>query len=106
MGVIDSGKLPIQTLMFDREELVLDSKQVEHGGVHIVHMHTVLDRMVPQFIGLSISDSAFYSATGHPHGEPFDVMVPTDVTFALIHGGSAKLSTPDDEGVIEHSPLF
>ena len=79
---------------------------MEHGGVHIVNMYLVFDRMITEFIGFSIAKATFYPSAGHPHREALDVMVSPGSSFALKHGGPTKFSTPDYQSVFQHATLF
>src|SRR6056300_1044765 len=106
MGMVHSSEFPIQSLMFDGKELMLNPKQVEHGGVKVVHMYLILDGMVTQFIGFSISKPSPGSASCHPHRKPFNVVVPANFSLSLVHGCASKFSPPDYESVIEHASLF
>ena len=47
------------------KELMLDSKQVEHGGMHVVYMNFIFYSVVAKFIGFSVSASGFHSTTDH-----------------------------------------
>ena len=45
------------------ELFVVDSNQVKHCGVQVVHFSLVLNRLVTEFIGRSISRAAANSST-------------------------------------------
>ncbi len=85
---------------------MVDSQEVEEGGVEIADVDDVLHRVVAEFVGLTIAEAGFDAASGHPHGESFDVVVTTGSAFPLKHGRAAKFAAPDDEGVFEKAALF
>ena len=74
--------------------------------MHIMDMNLIFDCMIAKFIGFSVAKASFDSSTGHPHRKALDVVVPTYFSFSLIHGCAAKFSSPNDQGIIEHAPLF
>ena len=67
-------------------------------------MNLVFDRMQTQFVGFAYDLSAFYPATGHPHGEAGRVVIPS-VSF-LAHRRAAKFTAPDHEGFVQKPPGF
>ena len=83
--------------------LVVDSQQVQNGGVEIVDVDGILYRPVAEFVRLAIGHPAANPATRHPHGEAADVVVPSR---PLGHRRASEFTAPDDEGVVEHAALF
>ena len=54
---------------------MIETEQTEDGGMQVVHVYLVFDRMQAEFVGFPNDLSAFYPATGHPHGEAGRVVV-------------------------------
>ena len=52
--MIHPGQLPIQSLMLDREKLMIDSQEMKHGGM--VALDLVPDRVIARFVGFPIAD--------------------------------------------------
>src|SRR5450432_2336094 len=72
-------------------------------------MDAVLSDTIAKLIGGAITDAGLYTGSSHPHGEATGMMISAIVggsELALAVVGAAKLSTPDDESVIEHALLF
>ena len=70
-------------------------------------MDGILSYMKPKFISLAIGNSRLGSTTCHPHSKRLRVMITATTTFqsrtSLDHRRAAKLSTPNNKSVIEHT---
>ena len=103
----DSGKFVVEALGFEREAIVLNSEEMQHSGVEVVHRYGIFDDAVAKLIGLTMNRSPLDPAASEEDGERLDVMIPaTSCATSLRHGRAAEFPTPDDEGVIEHATLF
>src|SRR4051794_25000603 len=60
----DAGQADVEALELEREALVIDTEQMEHGGVKIVDADGVFFGRIPEFIGCSVSHAAADSAAG------------------------------------------
>ena len=69
-------------------------------------MHGILDDVVGEVIGLTVGDASLDTAAGQPHAEAAAMVVTPAAKGPLAVGSTAKLTTPDDQGVIEHAALF
>ena len=58
---------------------MIETKQTENRGMQVVHVNLVFDRMQAELVRFADDLSAFYAATGHPHGEAGRVVIP-DIT--------------------------
>ena len=72
--------------------MVVDAKQVEHGGMEVAHMDGILDDVVAEIISLAIMHAALDAPAGKPPGEATGmvvapVIVTGDIALA-IHGAS------------------
>ena len=92
---------------------VVDAKEVEHGGVEVVYVDFVFYSLETEVIGRSVNISSLDSAACHPGGEAIVVVVaPVDLAGIGSFLGhfddrsSAKFSSSQDEGFVEHSALF
>src|SRR5206468_11545840 len=52
-----------------RQALVIEAEQVQHGGVQVVNVDRVLDRLKTELVGRSIRLTAANAAAGPPAGE-------------------------------------
>lgn len=60
------GEFLVKALEGEGETVVIDTELVENGGVEVADAHFVLHDVVGVFIGFTVGDSTFDSATGHP----------------------------------------
>ena len=78
---------------------MVDSEQVEEGGVQVVNLQFVFDGVVPVFIGRPVRLSSLDASPRQPHGEAKRVVV--TAISRLGHGRPSEFSTPHDECLIE-----
>ena len=78
---IDVGDAIVTPLMTISEVFVVETEEVEDGGMEVVHVHLVFDRPVTEFIGGSVGESAFGSAASQPHCETIGIMVTSITAF-------------------------
>ena len=62
--------------------------------------------VVAQLVGFTITNAALDAATGHPHREPFYMMVASGSALSLEHGSASEFPTPDHQCVIQHVALL
>ena len=55
---------PLKTI---GEFLVVDPEEMQQRRMEIVDMHDVLYGVIPQVIGVTVTDAALNAATCHPH---------------------------------------
>ena len=80
---------------------MVESEQMQDGGVQVVDMDLVLGGIVTELVGRTVSESRFCTATGQPHRESVRVVIPA---VGPLHARSAsEFSTPPDQGVFEQS---
>ena len=70
----------------------------------IVDVAFILDRLTAMFVGGTIAQSASHSPTCHPGRVPFVVVIPTVPILGI--GCAAKLTSPDDQCLIQKPPLL
>ena len=78
---------------------MVQSQQVQNGGMPIVDVHFALYGFVAVFVGGSVAESALYAATGYPSGVSLVVVVAA-VTSLGVRCPS-EFAGPDDEGVLQ-----
>ena len=75
MGSFYAGQTHVETLGLDAEPPVIDSEEVEHGGMQVADVDDIVDRVVTHLVGGPVRDASFDSAAGHPHGKALDVVI-------------------------------
>ena len=93
------GQAEISSRMAIGQLFVVQSQQVQNGGMPIVDVHFALYGFVAVFVGGSVAESALYAATGHPSGVSLVVVVAA-VTSLGVRCPS-EFAGPDDEGVLQ-----
>ena len=82
----------------------INSDAVKHRGLQILNVDDVFDRVVSEFVGRSVRNSAFDPAASHPDRESVRVMVST-VGF-LGARRPAKFRSSDDQSFVKQTSLF
>lgn len=106
---MDVGETIVSALEAESETLMIDAKEMHEGGVQVMYMDGILDDVVAVVVGFAVGHAFFHSGSGHEHGETSRVVVATIIRLSegsLAVDGAAKLTTPDDECIIEKSALF
>src|SRR5437867_10001372 len=82
-----------------REFLMIESQQVKDGRMQIVDVHSILYRMVAEFVRGAVDVAGLYASSSHPHGVAIRIVVaPVD---ALRPRCAPKLSTPDHQRIFQ-----
>ena len=102
-GRFDAGEAEVEALRLEGEALVVDAKQVQHGGVEVADLNRVLDDVVGEVVGLALERATFHAAAGEPHREAARVMVAAVVFVreaALRVDRATELATPNHNRAI------
>src|SRR3954452_24846798 len=99
---MDVGQAERPPLELVGELRVVESEQVQHRRVQVMHVYLVLRDIEAKLIGLAENDTALESAACHPHRECIRMMI-ASIGPALHHRGTAKLAAPDNDRVIQQS---
>src|SRR5258708_6239694 len=99
--------------MPERQFGVVEAQEAEQGGVEIVDVDGVFNRLEPEFVGSAVDVAALYAAPSQPHREAVMIMVPA-VDFAGVSSGrgqldgrsAAEFPAPNDQRFIEHAALL
>ena len=83
---------------------VIDSAEVEDGGLHVVHVDGVLGDVPSEFIGLPVGRSGFDPAPRHDPTVGSSEVVASGRLLGvagavLTKGGASEFASPNDEGV-------
>ena len=79
---------------------MIQPQQVQDGGVQIMHVDRVLDRIPTIFVGRSVRHPPFDATPCHPHRKTERMMVPA-IGGPLAGGCPAKLATPDHQRLVQ-----
>src|SRR6478672_358189 len=98
-------------LEFVRELLMIKTKLVKDCSLHIKTINLAADRAVTDLICVSITETFFYSCTGHPYRKCISMMIATleRILFSFTifhHWCSAKFSSPYHQCFIKQATLF
>src|SRR5262245_19222608 len=63
------GQAHVAAAETHRQALMVDTKQVQHGGVQVVDLDLIGDGLVAEFVGFSINRAALDAAAGQPNRE-------------------------------------
>ena len=88
---------------------MIDSKEVQHGGVQIADIDRIFHHVVAEIVGPAVVHATLDAAAGNPARETAwmviaSVIVAGDVTLPV--DGAAELPGEDDEGIIQESTRF
>ena len=89
--------------------IIVQPEQVQQRYVQITDGVYDLYRVLPEFIGGTDRTSGLDPATGHPHRHGIRVVVAAigDTAFTdSVVGRSTELATPNDKGLVKHSPTL
>jgi hypothetical protein len=109
LGFFHAGQSLIETLIPEGEAFMVDPEQVQDGSMEIAYMNRFVDDVVTEIVGFTVNRAALGATAGHPHGKAPRVVIATVVCFAeaaLTVNRSAKLTPPDNQGVVKHSAIF
>ena len=85
---------------------VIESEQVQHRGLQVVHVHRLLHGLEAELVGGAIHRAPLHAAAGHPDAEAMMVVVAAAAVGALAVGElhrwrAAELSPPEHERALE-----
>ena len=83
---------------------MVQAHEVQDRGMQIMDMGAVFHGRQAEFVGGTIGETGFDSATSHPDGETIVVVIASFLAF----GGrcSSKLSAPNYQRFVEQTALF
>ena len=100
----DIGESEVAAGVAVGELFVVESEEVQDGGVEVVDMHAVVNGTKAEFVRFAPCHAATDTAACEEGGEAVVIVV---TSGAIFRGGSAsEFAAPEDEGVIEESALF
>ena len=100
------GEAKVAAVVEVRKPFVVEAEQVEDGGVEIVGVHGVINRLEADLIGGAVGHAAFHAAAGEESGEGPVMMLAPGVISGAVKGRAAELGGPHHERVVEQTSLF
>ena len=106
---VDIRQPEVTALMTECQFLVVNTHQVQNGGIQIMNVNGVFGDVVGEVISLAILETGLHTPSGHPH-RPTPGVVVTPVIFtrerALAVDGASEFPAPNHQRVIQHAPAF
>lgn len=102
---VDIGEPPFYPVVVEAEALVVESENVQNGGMKIVDGGDVFSCFVAKFIGGAVAEGSLHSCTREPGGKPSGIVV-TSAGSRLEGGHASELCAPDYQGVLEQPALL
>ena len=99
------GQPEITAGMAESEFLMIQSQQVQHRCVQIMHVDFSVHGHMTQFIRGAMRKTSLHAATGQPDGEATRIVIPAGAVFFSV-GCTTKFTAPPHNGVFEESALF
>ena len=79
-------------MVFESESFVIESHEVEYGGVQVVDVDLAFNAVVAEVVGHAVCDAPLHTASGHPHGEA--VMIVLAAIAVLCVRRATELAAP------------
>ena len=99
------SKSAIDSVVLERQTRVVESQQVQNGGVQVVNGQHVFDGLEAEFIGGTVADAGLDSSTAQTRREALWIMVSALRAF-LKHRHATKFCTPNHKRVVQQTALF
>ena len=101
------GESKVATGVAESQLLMVQSEQVQDGGVEVVNVNGILSNPVADVICFAVHDPALHSAAGEPAGKGAGVMISAFAALAILSPGSAaKLGAENQQYLVKHASLF
>lgn len=102
------GQSPLDAVVIESEAAVVDSQEMQDGGMEVVPVNTLVDGFPADIVRAAVGHAATQSSPGEPHREPVLVVVPSCSERArarLGKGCAAELGREQDQRVVQQATL-
>ena len=82
---------------------MIESQEVQQGGVPVVDVHPLVDGLVAIVVGRAVSDAPLHAAAGHPEREALVVVIAAVGPLPVRR--ATELAPPDDERIVEQAAV-
>jgi len=101
------GETEVPSCVAVSELFVVESHDVQDGGMEVVDVDQVFHNVVTDVVGFAVNHAAAYISAGQPAGERVGVMRAGFGSLAVLGpGGAAEFGAEDEQGFFEQAPLF
>ena len=73
---MDAREPAFETIVIKRKPFVVETEDVQNGGVKIMDVNDVPDRAGAEVVGRSVGERGAHTGAGEPAGEPMRIMIP------------------------------
>ena len=102
---VDIGQPSLDPVVVKTQASVIQSGEVQDGGMEVVDADRSFDGPMPERIGGSKGKRSFDAGSSHPDGEPVGVVVSATGPF-LERGHPAEFTAENHEGVFQQAALL
>ena len=106
----DVGEAHVDALVAVGEPAVVDAELLEHGGLQVIDVDGVADRLPADFVGFAVCVTASETTAGEEHREGGRVVVAScDSTASrtiFSQRGTAEFTADDDHRFVEQAALL
>ena len=106
LAALQTGESNATAATDDGEIFVIEAKQVQDRGMQITEMYCAIDDGASIVVRFAMSVTSLHTAASHPEGERAVLMPGLIFVLAWLKARTAKLTTPDDKGVIEQTAFI
>ena len=100
---VDIGETAVDAGGAEGELFVVDTHEVEDGGVEVVAPCDAFGGFAAEFVAAAVGGAWFDACAGEPCDEATAVVIAAGA--ALGEGSAAEFGGPDDEGIVEETAL-
>lgn len=87
--------------------LVIESHDVQDGGVEIVNVHGIFQHFVADVVCLAVDDAGFHTAAGEPDGKGAAAMIAVVCSPAALRPRcAAEFGAEDEQSILQQIPLL
>jgi hypothetical protein len=106
LATLQAGEADATAATDDGEVFVIEAKQVQDRGMQITEMYRAIDDGAAVVICFAVRVTGLHTAASHPECERAVLMPGLIFVLAWLKARTAKLTTPDDKGVIEQTAFI
>ena len=96
------GEAEVATVVAIRQARMFEAKQVENGGVQVVHVDLAGERVMAELVGGAVDEAGLDAAAGEELREAAGVVIASGAV-ALGVGRASEFAAPPDQRVLEQT---
>ena len=106
LATLQAGEADATAAADDGEIFVVETKQMQDRGMQIAEMNRAIDDGTSIVVRFAVRVTSLHAAASHPECERTVLMPSLIFVLAWLKAWTAKLTTPDDKGVIEETAFI